>query len=64
MCSGSEEGSYLRLIDFCIRLERNKEEEVTCVPPPSRKRSDECWMYGASYEKAHDADPLRAPVSV
>ena len=31
MCSGSEEGSYLRLIDLCIslnsRLESNKEEE-------------------------------------
>jgi len=30
MCSGSEAGSYLRLIDFCItqlRSESNKEEE-------------------------------------
>jgi len=27
MCSGSEAGSYLRLIDFCIRRESNKERE-------------------------------------
>ena len=28
MCSGSEVGSYLRLMDFCItRLESNKEED-------------------------------------
>jgi len=32
MCSGSEAGSYLRLIDFCVsldsRLESNKEEDL------------------------------------
>ena len=35
MRSGSEEGSYLRLVDGCSlnsRLESNKEEEGTTVP--------------------------------
>jgi len=33
MCSGSEAGSYLRLIDFCITFENNKEEEEEGVRP-------------------------------
>jgi hypothetical protein len=44
MWSGSEEGSYLRLRDFCItqsRLESNKEEEEkTKLPPPAGSASE------------------------
>ena len=42
MCSGSEEGSYLMLIDFCItqlyghRLESNKEEEEVLLSSEPR----------------------------
>jgi len=38
MCSGSEAGSYVRLIDFCM-LESNKEEKVqpaSRTPSPTR----------------------------
>jgi len=37
MCSGSEAGSYLRLIDLCIRLESNKEEEEPAPPVSTAK---------------------------
>ena len=59
-CSGSEAGSYLRLVDFCItqlRLESNKEEEEYAgVNSANRNRhcSDVCerGSTGLSWRRA------------
>ena len=61
MCSGSEEGSYLGLVDFCItQLESNKEEEEEKEPlhtgrdsgPASERRGKNSKGFKDVYLKA------------
>ena len=64
MCSGSEAGSYLRLIDLCItkcRLESNKEEKAEVYQSRSGFRT---WIQAKVVITAELFPPRSAAVTV